>query len=203
LSIVHEFSAIPSGVADEIDLDAQAIVLNHGHINSLPRSVLWDSGDSNFEDTDSVTSDQGFDVPIHPSGWRALGKGSRGPNRRILGRIVGSRSESAATAAAGARRSGRVVNGATGRQLISPEDLAWVDDPTLPSEEATVGKNGLGDKTIMAIHPSGWRASGRGSRGPNRRTLGRIVGSREESASTAAAGVRRSGSCDVRGFAQG
>ena len=47
------------------------------------------------------------DAPIHPSGWKALGKGSRGPNRRTLGRIVsGSRAE---VAAQGARRSGRVT----------------------------------------------------------------------------------------------
>ena len=48
------------------------------------------------------------DVPIHPSGWRALGKGSRGPNRRTLGRVAGSRAESAA-AQQQARRSGRVT----------------------------------------------------------------------------------------------
>jgi len=93
-----------------------------------------------------------------------------------------------------AGRSRRVINDAVGRQL-SPGEFAWVDgkeDPTLPSEEATVGKNGLGGKTDVAIHPSGWRALGRGSRGPNRRTLGRIVGSRVES-TAAAAEARRSG----------
>jgi len=53
------------------------------------------------------------DAPIHPSGWRALGKGSRGPNRRTLGRAAGSRAESAA-AQQQARRSGRVTANGVG-----------------------------------------------------------------------------------------
>ena len=69
-------------------------------------------------------------VPIHPSGWKALGKGSRGPNKRTLGRSAGTtRAEAAAAADAAAssaaqepRRSGRVTNwvGVTG-QRESPE----------------------------------------------------------------------------------
>lgn len=69
-------------------------------------------------------------VPIHPSGWKALGKGSRGPNKRILGRSAGTtRADATAAAVAAAdatvrepRRSGRVTNwvGVT-EQRESPE----------------------------------------------------------------------------------
>lgn len=60
-------------------------------------------------------------VPIHPSGWKALGKGSRGPNKRTLGRSAGTTRADVAAAAVAAtasaasvqepRRSGRVTNG--------------------------------------------------------------------------------------------
>ena len=62
--IIQKYSAIPSDEADEIDLDTGEVVVDHGHIKSLHRSVLWDPADSEPDDTDTIISDQAVNEPL-------------------------------------------------------------------------------------------------------------------------------------------
>jgi len=68
--IIQKYSTIPSDEADEIDLETEEIVVDHGHLKSLRRSVLWDPADSEPDDTDTVISDQGADdtLPLGENG---------------------------------------------------------------------------------------------------------------------------------------
>ena len=62
--IIQKYSAISADEGDEIDLETEEIVVDHGHIKSLRRSVLWDPADSEPDDTDTVISDQGVDESL-------------------------------------------------------------------------------------------------------------------------------------------
>ena len=51
--IIQKYSTIPSDEVDEIDLETEEIVVDHGHIKSLRHSSLWDPLDSEKDDDET------------------------------------------------------------------------------------------------------------------------------------------------------
>jgi hypothetical protein len=64
--IIQKYSTIPPSEADEIDLDTGEIVIDHGHLQSLHDSVLWDPLDSEREDDDDYLHEYDTEeIPDH------------------------------------------------------------------------------------------------------------------------------------------